>query len=166
MKVTSLLATAGAVLSLSACSGSSGVIFPSRESGPAPNPGRAPVARMVAGLEPQPGHTARGSTTLTPVQRDDNRPHTTAVVTLSGAPANALLPWHVHTGACGTNGPVVGVAASYSNLVVTPEGDANLTITLPFGMPSDAPLYVNVHRSPSQMNEIISCGAVERNVMP
>lgn len=156
-----------AALTVSACSSGGGTIFGRLpEPGAGPQPSTAPVIRMQAALSPQGSYSARGTATLTPVPRDDNMPHTRAVVNLSGAPGNALMPWHVHTGVCGSNGPIVGVAASYTNLLVTPEGNSELTIVLPFGMPADTPLHVNVHRSPSQMGEIVACGPVSTTVSP
>lgn len=111
--------------------------------------------RWSGSLTPQNGSAVRGSAVLTPVESDSAR--TRALVSISGATAGALLPWHVHQGACGEHGGIVGPAGAYPPLVVAPDGNAQVTVALPFPIPAGGSYSVNIHASQARMDSILAC---------
>jgi hypothetical protein len=83
-----------------------------------------------------------------------------ASVELSGAKPGSLLPWHVHTGACGAKGNVLGDPAVYAPLSVGPDGRASGNATLAIVPPATGELSVNVHKSKTDMTPI-ACGTLK-----
>lgn len=83
-----------------------------------------------------------------------------ASITISGAQSGARHPWHIHRGTCGSNGPIVGDASAYPVLVAGSNGVASASAELDVHLDEDGAYYVNVHRSPSDLGTIISCGAL------
>lgn len=79
-----------------------------------------------------------------------------STISISGAPANGMHPWHVHAGQCGSNGPIVGAASAYPVLQADANGVATANAAVAAMLPS-GPLYVNVHMSPSMMSTIVAC---------
>lgn len=104
-----------------------------------------------------------GSVSLRP---SSNPSETRATVMLSNATPNATLPWHVHAGGCDTSGGIVGPPDSYRPLTVGPDGKADITVTLPFSMPTAGNYSINVHKSAAEMNVIIACGALSMAAAP
>ncbi len=86
---------------------------------------------------------------------------TTVSVTVSGAAPGAMHPWHVHEGACGSGGPIVGEAAAYPLLRVGSEGRAEANAQLALALNEAKEYYINVHASPSDLGTIIACGAID-----
>lgn len=154
MHIHRILIIAGAAAAISACASS-------RQAADRADPTLAqasPSAQSVqwtATLGPQSGTNVAGTAT---VSSGDNAAQTRASVNLTGADSGAVHPWHVHSGRCGDNGPIVGPASAYPPLTVAGDGTATVTATLPFATPMSGSYYVNVHRSATEMGTIVSCG--------
>jgi hypothetical protein len=66
-------------------------------------------------------------------------------------------PWHIHSGTCGSGGPVVGDMNAYPPLRIADQrATASASVTVP--LRSGQPYHVNVHRSAQEMNVIVACG--------
>ena len=85
---------------------------------------------------------------------------TTATISISGAPAGAVFPWHVHEGKCATSGPIVGDPGAYAPLYVQPDGRAGATATVMARLDEAKFYHVNVHASPSDLATIVACGDI------
>ena len=117
----------------------------------------------TATLRPQAGATVAGT-----ARAQVLREQTTVTIQLQNATAGAMHPWHVHEGACGSGGPIVGAPTAYSPLQVgakplqvgangQAQGNATLALTL-----NEARAYhVNVHASPSDLATIVACGDLD-----
>ena len=99
------------------------------------------------------GSTVVGSTTVRPISDAG----TQATLTLSGATAGGVFPWHVHTGTCAQTGGIVGPPTSYTAVAVGADGSGTVVVTLPFATPTSGAYSVNVHASPSDMGTIVAC---------
>ncbi len=108
----------------------------------------------TATLEAKDGSQVGGSARIEAVGADSSR----TTLQLTGAKPGSQLPWHVHQGACGTKGPVVGDPLSYPMLQVGPDGKAVGTLTMSSPPPAAGEYSVNVHRSAGDMTPI-ACGA-------
>ena len=82
-------------------------------------------------------------------------------VTISGATPNAHHPWHVHSGTCATGGPIVGSATAYPPLHVASNGTATASASIGVALNEEQKYHINVHRSETEMNVIISCGNLD-----
>ena len=80
------------------------------------------AASWKATLDPVEGSGISGESTVTPdnpvPMRDSAAPQTEgnamARISIKGAKANDSLPWHVHSGTCGSaNAPIVGSGSDY-----------------------------------------------------
>lgn len=87
---------------------------------------------------------------------------TTVTITISGAPAGGIHPWHIHSGSCATDGPVVGPMDAYPNLQIDGTGSAGASATIDLALAPDAPYFVNVHNSPQDLATIVACGNLTR----
>ena len=99
--------------------------------------------------------TATGMTGDAHAVTDGSR--TQVTLKLANAQAGHAYPWHVHAGACGTNGPVVGPGGAYPQAVIGSDGKATATASLNFPLSKTGSYYVNVHASPAQMSTIVAC---------
>jgi CHRD domain-containing protein len=106
-------------------------------------------------LAPQGGTNVAGTATVEP-GKDASSTH--ATVSLTGGDAGATYPWHVHSGKCGDNGGVVGVASAYTPITISKSGSGKVDVTLPFAIPDNGSYYINIHKSASDMGTIVSCG--------
>lgn len=84
-----------------------------------------------------------------------------ASVAIAGAQPNATHPWHVHRGTCATGGSIVGDAGAYPPLQVGGNGEARAEATIAVGLDEEGQYHVNIHRSPSQMGQIVACGNLQ-----
>jgi hypothetical protein len=109
--------------------------------------------KWTATLQPGSGSSISGSATVEPAGGQSK-----ATVTLTGGSPNTTYPWHVHAGACGGNGKVVGPATAYTPIKTDAYGGGKVTVTLPFAAPDSGSYYVNVHKSATDMGTIVSCG--------
>lgn len=87
---------------------------------------------------------------------------TQADVEISGAEPNAQHPWHIHSGECGTIGPIVGNAAAYSALTANADGEATGSATIDVALEPDSGYYINIHKSPVETETIVACGPITR----
>jgi len=83
---------------------------------------------------------------------------TEAEIHIKGATAGAELPWHVHSGKCGTGGAVVGAATAYPLLKVKGDGSAKAEAKTDIATPTSGEYSVNVHKSAAEMTTIVACG--------
>ncbi|MDB4951040.1 MAG: hypothetical protein JWM27_3689 [Gemmatimonadetes bacterium] len=81
---------------------------------------------------------------------------------LAHGTAGRAYPWHVHSGACGSGGPVVGPAAAYPHAAIGRDGKSTASAHLNFPLRRDASYYVNIHASSSQMGNIVACAPLTR----
>jgi hypothetical protein len=109
--------------------------------------------KWTAHLTPMSGSKIEGSATVTP---DGNKMVVT--ITIAGGGKGEVLPWHVHTGKCATGGGVYGPASAYTPITLDPYGAAKVTVTIPAASPESGDYHINVHKSSSEMNVIVSCG--------
>lgn len=109
--------------------------------------------KWTATLAPQGDSKISGMASVTPAGGQSS-----ATVSISGGTPNATYPWHVHAGKCGDNGKIVGPATAYTPLKADSYGAAKVTVTLPYAAPDSGAYYVNIHKSPSEMATIVSCG--------
>lgn len=79
-------------------------------------------------------------------------------ISIEGAIAGQHHPWHVHQGRCGSGGAIVGSAGAYTPLHVGNDGRASANITIGTALRENESYHVNVHRSPTELGTIISCG--------
>jgi hypothetical protein len=86
---------------------------------------------------------------------------TTATVSLEGAAAGAVHPWHIHEGTCASGGPIVGDAAAYTPLTVGADGRAQGSAQLAVRLDEAHHYFVNVHASPGDMATIVACGDLD-----
>lgn len=150
----------GAAAAIGACATSSGSVTPENGGQGAAAPANN-TTDQVAGnaltwttrLQPQAGTNVSGTASAVASSAD-----TRVTVTLTGAMSGDVHPWHVHTGQCGSNGPIVGPASSYPPLAVDAGGGATARATLPLALTMGTNYYVNVHKSSTEMGTIISCG--------
>lgn len=121
---------------------------------PPTSPGGQQAAQWRGLLEPQGAFTVRGTVTGSSFPTDSTR----VAVFIAGGTPGAVYPWHVHTGKCGSNGPVLGNAGLYVPIRVQGNGtgvsDGMVTVRLTSGNN----YYVNVHRSATDMGTIVTCG--------
>ena len=78
-------------------------------------------------------------------------------ISISNSTSGAQHLWHVHTGACGTNGGIVGSMSNYPVLSVNSSGEGSANATIPTALNEQAQYQVNVHRSASDLT-VIACG--------
>ena len=81
-------------------------------------------------------------------------------VHIMGAMSGATHPWHVHRGSCGNDRGIVGGASEYAPLQVGADGTAHRENDIPVALNEDDSYFVNVHKSPTELNVIVSCGAL------
>jgi hypothetical protein len=88
-------------------------------------------------------------------------PGSTAVqIEIRGATPGGAHPWHLHSGACGSGGPVVGELGRYTALRAGTDGGAAAAAVLDLEIQRDSAYHVNVHRSASEMGTIVACGVL------
>lgn len=86
---------------------------------------------------------------------------TTVTMHVTGAPANATLPAHVHSGTCENKGPAVAPLDSVST-DATGMGMLNATVNLPFTTVSNGQHFVQLHLPNGQP---AACGNVPAQTM-
>ena len=96
-----------------------------------------------------------GTATVEAVGADSTR----ATVKVTGATAGSELAWHIHAGACGTKGEIVGPAAAYPSIKAGADGNADGSVVLPIAAPTTGEFAVTVHTSTTDMKPV-ACGAL------
>ncbi len=112
---------------------------------------RAP-SFIVVRLQSVGGSGERGTATLRQMIGSP-RPGTLVTLMLHGGSA-APQPAHIHTGVCGSNGPV-----KYPLKPVT-EGKSTTVVPVSLGYIMGLGTYINVHKSPNDIPTIVSCGNI------
>ena len=87
---------------------------------------------------------------------------TQATVSLTGAKAGDVLPWHVHDGTCAAGGPPVGDASAYSPMTVGTDGTASTSADITVPLDTTKSYHFNIHASPTDMGTIVGCGDLTR----
>ncbi|HYW55091.1 MAG TPA: CHRD domain-containing protein [Dongiaceae bacterium] len=76
-------------------------------------------------------------------------------IKVTGEPAGAKQPSHIHRGKCGSNGPVA--------LPLTPVVNGTSSTTIPMAkwrMFNHGGFYINIHESPDNIPHIVSCANI------
>ena len=71
-----------------------------------------------------------------------------------------VRPWHVHFGTCGNDQGIVGDASAYSPLSPGANGTANSSATVSVALDPARSYFVNIHKSPTELQTIVACGAL------
>ena len=122
----------------------------------APSGDMAGMTHYSATLAPVGSSTVRGTAMIHSMNG-----HQTIELSVTGAPAAATLPWHVHSGSCADGmTPVVGDPSLYTALGTSNDGTASIMADLPITLAAGQKYHVNVHASPSDMGTIVACGDV------
>lgn len=116
-------------------------------------PNAVPI-RWTGSLTPQSTSTITGSANVT---RGDSAAQMKVAISILGAAAGDLHPWHLHAGRCGDDGPIVGPAAAYPALNVDAKGYASALTILPLEVPRDGNYSVSVHLSPTELGTVVAC---------
>lgn len=74
--------------------------------------------------------------------------------------SGTVRPWHVHFGTCGNDQGIVGDANAYSPLRPGADGTAMSSATLSVALDPARSYFVNIHKSPSELQTIVACGAL------
>lgn len=115
----------------------------------------AAPTNWTATLKASDNSQVAGTATVETVGTDSTR----ATVKVTGAKAGSELAWHIHTGACGAKGEIVGPATAYPGIKVGPDGNADGTAVLPIAAPTSGEFAVTVHQSTTDMTPV-ACGAL------
>ena len=86
---------------------------------------------------------------------------TTASVNIEGAAPDAVHPWHIHEGKCGSGGPIVGDPMAYPPLRIGADGRAADNATVLVGLNEAKDYFVNVHASTTDLATIVACGDLD-----
>jgi hypothetical protein len=112
------------------------------------------VLSTPAGLRGVADIRGQGWAAVDPKDQDKTRAH----VSIANAVPNAVHPWHVHRGECGTDQGIAGPPDAYPPLKVEDDGKAQATAELGIKMPRAGRYFINVHASPKNMSTIVACG--------
>lgn len=118
--------------------------------------------RWTATLEPRGGTNVTGTAN---VMAGTGAGTTMAEVTLNGAPANGVHPWHIHAGTCASGGDIVGPPADYPPLNADANGTATASATVNVAAPTTGEYHINVHMSPTDLGTIVACGDLRMGAM-
>lgn len=116
---------------------------------------RAPSPSDIA-IAANPGFEVLGEAAV----RELDVGQTGVTIEIRGAASNAMLPWHVHEGVCGSGGAIVGDPTAYPPLAAGLDGSATADATIDVTLDPAADYHINVHESPSEMDTIVACGEV------
>jgi hypothetical protein len=84
-----------------------------------------------------------------------------ATVSITNAPQNSTLSWHVHQGKCGSNGAVVGTATAYMPIKVDARGSGTASASVTATLQEKGEYYADVHASPDNAGPVTACGTLE-----
>ena len=74
--------------------------------------------------------------------------------------SGTVRPWHVHYGTCGNDQGIVGDANAYAALRPGSDGTATTTATIAVPLEPGKSYFVNIHKSPAELQTIVACGAL------
>ncbi len=118
------------------------------------------IAKWSADLAPPNGAIGpHGSVVIEPGRKLDQ---TRVRVVISGDTPGARRPWHLHSGICGEQAPIVGPEQVYAKIRINARGNGVAVIDLPIPFPEAGALFVNVHESVNAMEHIVTCGQLAR----
>lgn len=103
------------------------------------------------------GSTVSGRASIRATREGDSE----AAISIEGAEPGRTYPWHIHSGTCGSGGPIFGDADDYQPVTTSDTGDGEAEATVPVGLDPEGDYYVNVHASPEDLATIVACGEVE-----
>ena len=69
-----------------------------------------------------------------------------------------VRPWHVHRGRCGNDQGIVGDPNAYPPLRPGSNFAATASATLNVPLTPGGEYFVNIHRSPTELSNIVACG--------
>lgn len=119
--------------------------------------GLEPAASSIT-IAANPGFEVEGEAAVNDLDEGKTR----ITLEIRGAASNAMLPWHVHEGVCGSGGAVVGKPTGYPALATGLDGTASAEATIDQVLEPGAEYHINVHESPSDMDTITACGEMGR----
>lgn len=147
------------VLVLTACSGDR---QETRDASPAVQPAAlrdtaSAGTQWRAVLEADPRFPqARGTVTATTEQGQ-----TVAVIELAGGSPGATHPWHIHQGACESDGDYFHDSEAYPLLQLDDEGRGTSRATVPEELEAGQSYHVNVHGADDH-DATVACGDLRR----
>ncbi len=118
--------------------------------------------RWMATLEPVGGTNVTGTATVMPGTAAGT---TMAEVTINGAPANGVHPWHIHAGTCASGGDIVGPPGDYPPLQADANGTGSASTTVNIAAPTTGEYHVKAHMSPTDLGTIVACGDLRMGAM-
>ncbi len=144
---------------LTACARHANVASPPTTSAGPNSPQRTAALNgrtFRAVLQPQGGGTVTGAASIAPGQQMG-----TTVVTLdiTGGTPGATYAWHIHEGACGSQGGILGDPSQYQPVQIGQDGRGRATSTVNVPPPSGGSYHVNVHAP--DMQSLVACGNLE-----
>jgi plastocyanin len=117
---------------------------------PSATPSAATAKTVTIKLTEQNGSRQSGEAVLT---ETDGK--TKVVVTLSGKSSDVPMPSHIHSGTCEKPGDVIYPLSNVE------KGAAQTTLSVPLSeVLKNLPIYVNVHKSATELQTSVSCGSV------
>lgn len=112
-----------------------------------------------AALHSSNGSSVAGTATAEGIGTADS---TLVKISIRGAPANATLPWHLHTGKCGATAAVVGGESAYPKLHTSASGTAEGSATIAVRPVKSGAYAIQVHRGTAPAGkpgaDVIACG--------
>jgi hypothetical protein len=119
---------------------------------------RGPVWR--AELAPGPGQTLHGSVTVVPLSGDgrDADSRSRVMISLAGSANGAVHAWHVHYGACGSDGAIVGRARAYPPIPIGAAGAVQMQVEMPWVLNPGVRYFVHIHDAAGM--GVGACGAL------
>lgn len=117
-----------------------------------------PAAIWSADVQPRGGSAVQAN-----VQAHSVSGVTSLAISMIGGDPGGEHPWHIHSGACGSGGGIVGDAAEYPTLRPNQAGAASVETRVRSHLRQGEEYHVNVHRSPQAMGQIIGCGNMRMN---
>ncbi len=86
---------------------------------------------------------------------------TTTTVNISGGVPGSRHPWHIHSGNCGTGGPIVGDPNAYPPIVIGEDGTGTATAQVMVQLNEAQRYHVNFHESAANLATIVACGQLD-----
>lgn len=77
-----------------------------------------------------------------------------------------VRPWHVHYGSCGNDQGIVGDAGAYTPLRPGFDGTSTVSATISVPLDPSRSYFVNIHKSPTELQTIVACGALTTTTAP
>jgi hypothetical protein len=161
MKKLSTIMLASALVLTSCSARQEGEVATTAEPGvqgeEAPTEQAAPPEAGQVRIVANPGFEVSGEANVQDLEGGKTR----VDIGIHGAPSDAILPWHVHEGTCGSGGAIVGDPNAYQPLNTDLSGEASADATIGVGLDPGTDYHINVHESPSNTETIVACGELK-----